>query len=1067
MPTIQEVIKDPDFLGLPDVEKQKVMSSIDQDFAGLPGEEQIKVISSFSGAPSIRGPAQEEKPMGQLLVTDPLRQFGEGVNQAAGMAAFTPALVIDWLRGDDAAKDMVGQFIDESRQRSSEATPTPGESERMGFSGRVAAGAMRTVPALMTGPGAIPLLAAPAAAETGFSAIEEGQGPATATARAINAAGQRAVMGAVPAARTIPGTLAQNVGVNVGAGVAGRGSDIAIQKAGGYKPQGNVLPKGEELGQEVAMGLGFGAQQVAARPKNMPFETAESIKAQKPKGVSKAEKDAALWWEGQQDKVMTDADVAKIEEHLGKDLKLTAGQSLGYSLAQVQKSLAAQDPSGFGADLKANNEAITSRAKELLFGALGKGQSLPESGTPQEVGAGVESAIKDKLKEVTAAENDAWNKYRAVSDLGNGQTIAVDTPRLNGMINSRERVQVTHKSAVDAMRQDIEAAQRDNADPHSLRMTIDANVSAAKAKNDPALVREMMKYRDAFNADMDTYSNEANQGKVFIYKNKIYRASDLKSQFDKAIREQKEAESALNEAATGSKEAQEAAQAIANTEREWRAVVEANQKGEIAPDVIQSLRDASKLTKYKYETFLDKGKVPDIRKIAKNQVEQKTTGSQIWTPSAFAQLEKALGGQEARRIAGEQVKTDLIQASKGAKGDQNFDLNASLRWKAKNTAMLKKTGTMAVADEIIKGQFRDQFKRIFDKKGAPQGDGDIPEAELTARELTRFRMSLPPNTIERYFGKDAAKNYDMYLNIVSHLSRDQGSTRGQSPTASNLTKFWFVPDPKTLPQQFLNDAILAVENYAPVVGGVAGYGGGGPVAGAAGVAIGGVVKGQIARRRAAHQENVERLIKGILLDPSKAIPLMEAYKAKSPKPKPQGILVDAWRSLVDDANGRLKEDIVAAYKKDPIIGNERGAVGPDIDASQAQKEVDAFNKKYGTQYKYDGPQLGKDGNVDFHMVTDRDPKSKTGGSTLAIPEINMESLSGAHTRKANEYSNSAAVGTKDVTPDAQDVKAGKDIPLTTGTKTSISKPDENIQDTYNRLRDSGLTAKQARDRIKR
>lgn len=45
-----EIIKDPDFLGLPQGEQQKVLMQVDADFAGLPPPEQIKVLTSiYSG----------------------------------------------------------------------------------------------------------------------------------------------------------------------------------------------------------------------------------------------------------------------------------------------------------------------------------------------------------------------------------------------------------------------------------------------------------------------------------------------------------------------------------------------------------------------------------------------------------------------------------------------------------------------------------------------------------------------------------------------------------------------------------------------------------------------------------------------------------------------------------------------------------------------------------------------------------------------------------------------------------------------------------------------------------
>lgn len=47
MPNVSEIIKDPNFLQLPDAEKTKVMQSVDENFMALPPEEQSKVVMSF------------------------------------------------------------------------------------------------------------------------------------------------------------------------------------------------------------------------------------------------------------------------------------------------------------------------------------------------------------------------------------------------------------------------------------------------------------------------------------------------------------------------------------------------------------------------------------------------------------------------------------------------------------------------------------------------------------------------------------------------------------------------------------------------------------------------------------------------------------------------------------------------------------------------------------------------------------------------------------------------------------------------------------------------------------
>ena len=47
LPSVEQIIKDPDFLGLPANEKKKVLLKVSKDFGGLPEEEQTKVIQTF------------------------------------------------------------------------------------------------------------------------------------------------------------------------------------------------------------------------------------------------------------------------------------------------------------------------------------------------------------------------------------------------------------------------------------------------------------------------------------------------------------------------------------------------------------------------------------------------------------------------------------------------------------------------------------------------------------------------------------------------------------------------------------------------------------------------------------------------------------------------------------------------------------------------------------------------------------------------------------------------------------------------------------------------------------
>lgn len=62
MVDVGQIIKDPEFLGLPPGEQQKVLQRVDPDFAGLPDTEQMKVVGRLGGAPIHGAPSPAEPP---------------------------------------------------------------------------------------------------------------------------------------------------------------------------------------------------------------------------------------------------------------------------------------------------------------------------------------------------------------------------------------------------------------------------------------------------------------------------------------------------------------------------------------------------------------------------------------------------------------------------------------------------------------------------------------------------------------------------------------------------------------------------------------------------------------------------------------------------------------------------------------------------------------------------------------------------------------------------------------------------------------------------------------------
>lgn len=90
-----EVIKDPDFLGLPDIEKAKVLRHVDSDYAGLPENEQMRVIEMLNT------PAQAPMPTGvqptgavSTITTKPILEPSADAPAEAGFGTMTKASMV-------------------------------------------------------------------------------------------------------------------------------------------------------------------------------------------------------------------------------------------------------------------------------------------------------------------------------------------------------------------------------------------------------------------------------------------------------------------------------------------------------------------------------------------------------------------------------------------------------------------------------------------------------------------------------------------------------------------------------------------------------------------------------------------------------------------------------------------------------------------------------------------------------------------------------------------------------------------------------------------------------------
>lgn len=121
MPTTQEIVADPHFLGLPDEEQQKVLSHVDHGFASLPPQEQSKALLQLkSRAPRLeQGPAPVVRPdappsaLGDAMkgVQIGTASLAEGLVSVAGIPSDVAELAVNglaWLSNREGRVDLPG-----------------------------------------------------------------------------------------------------------------------------------------------------------------------------------------------------------------------------------------------------------------------------------------------------------------------------------------------------------------------------------------------------------------------------------------------------------------------------------------------------------------------------------------------------------------------------------------------------------------------------------------------------------------------------------------------------------------------------------------------------------------------------------------------------------------------------------------------------------------------------------------------------------------------------------------------------------------------------------------------
>lgn len=228
--------------------------------AGIPQRDPFSYSKAETDAMRQKFVQDEKQPtIKDEYVVKPAKSFA--ANTAAGlkMISLPVATVMDKITGGNEV-DRLGGQIENLRAYSTAQAP----AAETGRVGRFVRGVEEMVPDLVTGPVGLTNMLTKAATNRSADLVMAGVDPTTATKVGLAGLGATAAMTRLPlAGNTIPGTIVKGGAANVAAGQTATGIENAIL-GDEYKNQQIPMFDPEAMGEQFAMGAGFGLHQRAA-----------------------------------------------------------------------------------------------------------------------------------------------------------------------------------------------------------------------------------------------------------------------------------------------------------------------------------------------------------------------------------------------------------------------------------------------------------------------------------------------------------------------------------------------------------------------------------------------------------------------------------------------------------------------------------------------------------------------------------------------------------------------------------------------------------------------------------
>lgn len=574
------------------------------------------------------------------------------------------------------------------------------------------------------------------------------------------------------------------------------------------------------------------------------------------------------------------AKTVELEKRIGIE-PLTPAQRTGSTKAgMVEQSLGSTDKE-FADQMLRRESEMKETAQNRFLSTMGKGEQLPSTTPPYQVGEAIHAGIEKDLAPVRATEKEIW---------GEVPQYPIPSHNLDNTIAEINKTPFEKpvQDAVNTTIKYIEEVPRTTEGIRSIEKTLTGNMTKALKNGDNNLFRVYKDMKNAVQSDYEAMGAAAESGDVALYNGKLIYPSKIQGQIagiEKQIAEEslkpKPAEGIIPGTA-GSNYQSEAV--LSKLNKDKNALQSVLDSSESAPNVAEKISQAKQFSKeQKFDRFyrgqtkkvLQAGDEFEGQRLPFEQIPQK-----FYTPSGYKDLVRASGGNAK---ASERMKPfvvdDLVNSS--MQGNE-FSVPKALTYLRKNQEVLRMSGLQNEVKDIIKGQMPNEFERMLATKRLDKVSG---EPYFTVQE-SRALLQKYGKSIREFYGPQSVQALRDYHDLLFALSRNKNiSMAGGSNTAEKLMNSPDTPSTvKKVVSAISGRMVSALGAIAGISEAVASGGGPGAVStGAiAGYMVAGAAKDTYTQVVASAEKKTMDLFKRAITDPELADKLIKMFRTRQP-----------------------------------------------------------------------------------------------------------------------------------------------------------------------------------------